>query len=260
MVSHRRHAAAAETHLSALPGPGSNPTRRRTLLGGLGLGLASLGSLLPLVGSLAGCGKRGPDFDNLDITGSRDFDPLFSLPDAQGAVRTMADWRGKVVVLLFGYTQCPDVCPTSLAELARAKERLGADGERLQVVFVTVDPERDTPAILTEYVHAFDPGFIALRPPTDAAVQQLAKQFHVYVEKTPASASPAATSAAVAGSMNKTNPTNGAEGAYGIAHTAVSFVFDPQGRLRLYAKDGEGVDRWVHDVRLLLAPDTAAAA
>lgn len=241
----------------ALPLPRAVP-RRRTVLGGLGL--VGLSGFLPFAGLLGGCGKRGPDFDNLDITGSRDFDPRFSLPDAQGAVRTIADWHGKVVVLLFGYTQCPDVCPTALAELARAKARLGDDGTKLQVVFVSVDPERDTPPILTEYVHAFDPGFIALRPPTDAAVQQLAKQFHVYVEKTPAAAPASGASATVAAAPNGTNATNGDAGAYGIAHTAVSFVFDPQGRLRLYAKDGEGVDRWVHDVRLLLAPDTAAAA
>lgn len=231
----------------------SRQRRRRTLLGGIGA--AGLRGLFPLWGALglalSGCGKHGPDFDSLDITGSNDFDPRFSLPDAGGTLRTIADWHGKVVVLLFGYAQCPDVCPTSLAELARAKTQLGADGDRLQVVFVTVDPVRDTPAILTEYVRAFDPTFIALRPPTDAAVQQLAKQFHVYVEKTPAAAASTAASAGTSASDS---------GAYGIAHTAVSFVFDPQGRLRLYAKDGEGVDRWIHDVRLLLAPDTSATA
>ena len=245
-----RHAVALDDIHSAVSG------HRRALLGGIGA--AGMRGLFPLVGllgaALSGCGKRGPDFDSLDITGSSDFDPRFSLPDAHGTVRTIADWHGKVVVLLFGYAQCPDVCPTSLAELARAKVQLGTDGDRLQVVFVTVDPERDTPAILTEYTQAFDPSFIALRPPTDAAVQQLAKQFHVYVEKTPPANAASTSLVSASATASASN-----SGAYGIAHTAVSFVFDPRGRLRLYAKDGEGVDRWIHDVRLLLAPEAASA-
>jgi len=228
---------------------GLTSVRRPLCIGAAGASRPLCLSPLGLMSAaLGGCGKRGADFANLDITGSRDFDPRFSLADSHGTLRTIADWHGKVVVLLFGYAQCPDVCPTSLAELARAKERLGADGNRLQVVFLTVDPDRDTPAILTEYVRAFDAGFVALRPETDAAVQQLAKQFHIYVAKTPA------TSAAGA-SMSQPGA-----GHYGIAHTAASFVFDPEGRLRLYAKDGEGVDRWVHDARLLLAPERTGAA
>ena len=188
------------------------------------LGATALGSLL------SACGKAPPSFDNLDISGNSGFEPAFSLPDTNGQTRTIADYKGNVVVLFFGYTQCPDVCPTSLAELAQAKKQLGANGSRLQVVLVSVDPERDTPAILAQYVAAFDPSFVALRPADDAAVARLAKQFHIVVKKTPASAG----------------------GPYAIEHTAASFVFDPSGKLRLYAHDGQGVDRWLHDVNILL--------
>lgn len=205
--------------------------QRRTLLGGATalLGAAALGSLL------SACGKAPPSFDNLDISGSSGFEPAFSLPDTNGHTRTIADYKGKVVVLFFGYTQCPDVCPTSLAELAQAKKQLGAQGAQLQVILVSVDPERDTPEILSQYVAAFDPSFVALRPVDDAAVARLAKQFHIVVKKTPASAN----------------------APYAIEHTAASFVFDPSGKLRLYARDGQGVDRWLHDVKILLNESNA---
>ena len=204
--------------------------RRRTVCAGLasGMGVVTLGGLLS--GLLSACGKAPPSFDNLDISGNSGFEPAFSLPDTNGQTRTIADYQGKVVVLFFGYTQCPDVCPTSLAELAQAKKQLGPLGQQLQVVLVSVDPERDTPTILAQYVAAFDPSFVALRPVDDTAVAKLAKQFHIVVKKTPASVG---------------SP-------YAIEHTAASFVFDPSGKLRLYARDGQGVDRWVHDVKLLL--------
>lgn len=189
--------------------------------------MLSVGALGSLLGA---CGKSPPSFDNLDISGNSGFEPAFSLPDSSGQIRTIADYKGKVVVLFFGYTQCPDVCPTSLAELAEAKKQLGADGDGLQVILVSVDPERDTPAILAQYAAAFDPSFVALRPADDAAVARIAKQFHIVVKKTPASAA----------------------GPYAIEHTAASFVFDPSGKLRLYARDGQGVARWLHDVKILL--------
>lgn len=205
--------------------------RRRRVLGWLTAG-AFIG---PLLGA---CGKKPPSFDNLDITDNGNFNTVFSLPDTHGTARTLADFRGKVVVLFFGYTQCPDVCPTSLAELAEARKQLGGDGQRLQVVFVSVDPVRDTPAILDQYMAAFDPSFVALRPATDADVIAVTKQFHIYAAK-------------------NVIPGGGASGAtgqpaYTIDHTAASFVFDPSGKLRLYARDGQGVARWVHDVRILL--------
>lgn len=227
----RRHALAMLTAslLPGLPGVGS-------LLGGVGAMWASA--------LLAGCGKRPPSFDNLDITDNADFNTAFSLPDTHGRLRTIADEKGKVVVLFFGYTQCPDVCPTSMAELADARKRLGADAQRLQVIFVTVDPQRDTPAVLDQYVAAFDPSFIALRPQNDAAVAAIAKAFHLYVAKVPVAASGAAPGSAASVAAGAA--------AYTVDHTAASFVFDPTGKLRLYARDGQGVDRWVHDVKLLL--------
>lgn len=211
--------------------------RRRAL----SLSLAKWCAVALATGALLGaCGKKPPSFDNLDITDSGNFDTQLALPDTHGKTRTLADFRGKVVVLFFGYTQCPDVCPTSLAELAEARKQLGDDGQRLQVVFVSVDPTRDTPAILDQYMAAFDPSFVALRPVDDLAVAAVTRQFHIYAAKSgvPAAGKGASDSAAAL--------------AYTVDHTAASFVFDPSGKLRLYARDGQGVSRWVHDVRLLL--------
>lgn len=192
---------------------------------------------------LGACGKKPPSFDNLDITDSGNFDTHLALPDTHGKTRTLADFRGKVVVLFFGYTQCPDVCPTSLAELAEARKQLGDDGQRLQVLFVSVDPMRDTPAILDQYMAAFDSSFVALRPVDDLAVAAVTRQFHIY----------AAKSGAPAAGKGASGASDGAAAlAYTVDHTAASFVFDPAGKLRLYARDGQGVARWVHDVRLLL--------
>ena len=112
---------------------------------------------------LAACDRPSatPQFKGIDITGA-DYGRKLDLPDADGKQRSLADFKGKVTVVFFGYTQCPDVCPTTMAELAQIKKSLGADGERLQGVFVTVDPERDTPPLLKSYVTAFDPGFVAV--------------------------------------------------------------------------------------------------
>ena len=124
---------------------------------------------LLLIAVLAACGAGGPAFQASDISGSS-FGRDFELKDPQGRTRTLADFRGKAVVLFFGYTQCPDVCPTTLAALAEAMKRLGADADRVQVLFVTVDPERDTPALLAQYVPAFDPRFLGLYGDADATV------------------------------------------------------------------------------------------
>lgn len=204
--------------------------QRRAVLSVLGATALSAG-----LASLGACGKRPPSFDNMDITGNSSFATDFSLPDTHGHLRSLADYKGQVVVLFFGYTQCPDVCPTSLAELAEARKRLGADGKRLQVLFASVDPQRDTPVVLDQYVAAFDPSFIALRPSDDEAVQKITKGFHFYVAKVP-----------------EAGAAKGDTTTYSVDHTAASFVFDPSGKLRLYARDGQGVDRWVHDVKLLL--------
>ncbi len=180
---------------------------------------------------LAGCGKPAPSFTNLDITGNTQFGSNFSLPDSHGTVRTLADYKDKVVVLFFGYTHCPDVCPTTMAELSQALQQLGPDAaKRVQVLFVTVDPQRDTPALLGQYTSAFNPTFVGLRPADDAQLKQVAKDFRVYYAKVPGS-----------------TPDG-----YTMDHTAASYVFDTTGKLRLFARDGQGVTPWVHDLKILL--------
>lgn len=192
---------------------------RRTLL------RAAAASLLVL----AGCGDRGPQFKNVDITGA-DYGKDFALVDHTGKARSLADFRGKVVVVFFGYTHCPDVCPTTLSELKMVKDQLGQDGERLQVLFVTVDPDRDTREVLARYVPAFDPGFIGLRGDA-AATAKVARDFKVFYQKVPGS-----------------RPDS-----YSVDHTAGSYVFDPQGRVRLFARQGNPASL-ASDIRILLHP------
>ncbi len=199
------------------------------------MALAAAGAVGATLG-LEGCGQQPPSFSNLDITGNTQFGNNFTLPDSNGKTRTMADFKGKVVVLFFGYTHCPDVCPTTMAELSQALQQLGPDaGKRVQVIFVSVDPERDTPQILGQYVSAFNPTFIALRPADDAQLKQVTKDFRVYYAKVP----------------GKT-----ADG-YTMDHTAASYVFDTTGKLRLFARDGQGVTPWVHDLKILLGSNDA---
>jgi protein SCO1/2 len=183
--------------------------------------------LAALTLAFAGCDRSGPAFKNMDITGA-DYGKDFTLADHTGKTRKLADFRGKVVVIFFGFTQCPDVCPITLAELKAVKERLGEDGNRLQVLFVTVDPERDTQKVLADYVPAFDPSFLGLYGDM-AATAKVAKDFRVFYQKSP----------------GKTPDS------YTVDHTAGSYVFDPQGRLRLFARHGnaENLDA---DIRTLL--------
>jgi protein SCO1/2 len=178
---------------------------------------------------LAGCDSK-PAFTNLDITGNTQFGSDFSLPDTNGKPRTLGDFKGRAVVLFFGYTHCPDVCPTTMAELSQALQKLGDDAKRVQVLMVTVDPARDTAPLLSEYVSAFNPSFIGLRPADTAQLVKITKDFRVYYAQVPGKTA----------------------GEYTMDHTAASYVFDPQGRLRLFARDGQGVDIWVHDLKLLL--------
>lgn len=177
--------------------------------------------------ALGGCSGSGPSFKNTDITGA-DYGKDFTLTDHTGKTRTLADFRGKVVVMFFGYTRCPDVCPTTLAELKTAKDQLGEDGKRLQVLFVTVDPERDTRDLLAKYVPAFDPSFLGLYGDA-AATARVAKEFKVFYQKVP----------------GKTSDS------YTVDHSSGSYVFDPQGRLRLLARQGNVPDL-VADLRTLL--------
>ena len=189
-------------------------------------GAAVLGAL-----ALAGCDRAGnapAGFKAIDITGA-EYASDFDLPDANGQRRTLADFKGRVVVVFFGFTHCPDVCPTTLIELAEVKKALGPDGERVQGIFITVDPERDTAELLRPYVNNFDPSFVALRG-TPEETAALAKKFKIFYAKVP----------------GKT------EGNYTIDHTAASFVFDAKGKIRLYTRYGSGSEALKSDLRLLL--------
>ncbi len=177
---------------------------------------------------VAACHKGAPAFKASDVTGTQ-FGRDFALVDHNGTPRTLADFRGKAVVVFFGYTQCPDVCPTTMAELAEAMRRLGPDAARVQVLFVTIDPERDTPELLKQYVPAFNPTFLGLTG-DPAAIERTAKEFKIIYRKQPG-ATP---------------------GSYTMDHSAGTFVYDPQGRLRLYVGYGQGADVFAHDIRELL--------
>jgi protein SCO1/2 len=195
--------------------------------------LTRLCAVLAAALALAACdrvpvGADKPAFKAVDITGA-DYARTLSLPDAEGKIRTLADFKGKVTVVFFGYTQCPDVCPTTMAELAEVKRSLGKDGERVQGVFVTIDPERDTPQLLKNYITAFDPSFVALRG-SDAQTKAVAKEFKVYYAK-----------------VEGRTP-----GSYTMDHTAGSFIYDTQGRLRLFTRYGGGAQALASDMRALL--------
>ena len=174
---------------------------------------------------LAGCDGK-PKFQSTDITGAP-YGKVLELTDQHGKPRRLEDWRGKAVVLFFGFTRCPDVCPTTLAEIAGAVKSLGADAERVQVLLVTVDPERDTQQALADYVVAFDPRFVALRGDA-AATQRVAKEFKIYYEKRPQGAT------------------------YTIDHSAQAYVLDAQGRLRLLVRHDRIGKDLAPDLRALL--------
>ena len=193
-----------------------------------------LGACLISAAVLSGCDKLGiampsntTAFKGVDITGAK---YSYALPDQDGKTRTPEDFKGKVVAVFFGYTQCPDVCPTALAELAQVKKALGKDGDRLQAVFITVDPERDTPALLKSYVGNFDPGFVALRGTMDQT-KAAAKDFKVFFAKSP----------------GKTPD------AYTVDHTAGTYLFDTKGQVRLFERYGSGLEPLTADVKALLA-------
>ncbi len=192
-----------------------------------------LAVLVAFMPALAGCSREAPQFQTSDITGSA-FGRDFSLVDHNGKARTLADFRGKAVVIFFGYALCPDVCPTTLSALAEAMRRLGPDAAKVQVLFVTIDPERDTAEILSHYVTAFDPSFLGLAGDAEATART-AKEFKVIYQKQPGST----------------------PGSYTMDHSAGTFIFDPEGRLRLYAGHGKDADVFVHDLRLLLHPARA---
>ncbi len=193
---------------------------KRQWLGGLGfLALLALGA----------CGQGKPAFRGVDITGA-EYAQGWALADQNGQVRTVKDFAGKVVIVFFGYTQCPDVCPTSMQELAEVKRMLGKDGERLQGVFITVDPDRDTSELLKSYMANFDPSFVALRASTPEQLAKVTKDFKIYYKK-----------------VDGKTPTS-----YTMDHSAGSYTFDPQGRVRLYNRYGSGAAALAEDVKILL--------
>jgi protein SCO1/2 len=193
--------------------------------------LKFLASSLSLTGAaflLASCSQNKLSFSAVDVTGA-DYARDFALTDHKGQPRTIKDFAGKVVVLFFGYTQCPDVCPTSMLELVEVKKLLGQDGARLQGLFVTIDPARDTPEVLKAYMENFDPSFLALYTTADK-LPELAKEFKVYYKK-----------------ADGPTPTS-----YSMDHSAGSYVFDPQGKVRLYTRYGAGAAPLAADIKLLL--------
>lgn len=185
--------------------------------------LAAMGS-----GLLGGCSDDKPAFRGVDITGA-DYARDLRLTDHNGQVRSLQDFKGKAVIVFFGYTQCPDVCPTSMAELAEVKKLLGPDGDKLQGIFVTVDPARDTAEVLKAYMGNFDPSFLALIP-TPEQLATVAKDFKVYYKR-----------------VEGKTPTS-----YTMDHSAGSYLYDPQGRLRVYNRYGSGAPALAADVKQLL--------
>ena len=179
-------------------------------------------------GLLTGCKPKAIQFEGVDITGA-EYARDFPLPDAHGQPRSIADFAGKVVVVFFGYTQCPDVCPTTLQELTEAKALLGAQADRLQGVFISLDPARDTPEVLRAYAEAFDPQMVAL---TGSAEQlaAVAKDFKVFFKQVPGKQ----------------------PGSYTLDHSAGLYIYDPQGRLRVYHRYGQGMQALAKDAQALL--------
>lgn len=191
--------------------------------------LITAGAMLLGAASLfSACSPNAPQFTAIDITGA-DYAKGFSLTDHNGQVRTLQDFQGKIVMMFFGYTQCPDVCPTSMLEMAHIKQLLGKDGERVQGLFVSVDPERDKPDMLKEYMAAFDPTFLALVP-TPEQLTLLAKDYKVYYKK-----------------VDGPTPTS-----YTMDHTAGSYVYDTRGKLRLFTRYGTKPELTAADIRQLL--------
>ena len=182
--------------------------------------------------ALVGCQKASPDkpaFKGIDLTGA-EYARQLNLTDQDGRARSLADFKGKVLVVFFGYTQCPDVCPTTMAEVAEVKRSLGADGDKVQGLFVTIDPARDTAQLLKAYMASFDPSFVALRGSEEQTLAA-AKEFKVFYAKVP----------------GKTADS------YTMDHTAASFIFDTERRVRVYARYGAGAQPLADDIKLLLA-------
>jgi len=176
---------------------------------------------------LAACQPAPPSFKGIDITGAP-YGKDFNLPDADGKMRSLSEFKGKVVLVFFGFVQCPDVCPTTLGRAIEVRKLLGADGQKVQVVLITVDPERDTPEVLREYMKAYDPSFIALRGNAEQ-LAATAKEFKVFFQKVPT------------------------QNSYTMDHTAVTYVFDPKGRVRLALRHEQSAADVAADLKALLS-------
>jgi protein SCO1/2 len=189
----------------------------------------------------AGCQEKSPvqavppppAFSNTDVTGLG-YAHDFSLQDFNGKLRTLADFKGKAVVVFFGYTQCPDVCPTTMHDLGEVMQQLGPQADKVQVIFITLDPERDTPKLLSQYVPAFDKRFLGLVGSLQET-EKVAKEYHVYYAKVPGKK----------------------PGSYSMDHSAGLYIYDPEGRIRIYASSTQGVEPLVHDLKILLAQAAA---
>jgi protein SCO1/2 len=177
---------------------------------------------------LVGCSPDKPTFKAIDLTGA-EYAQDFHLKDHNGQMRSLADFKGQVVVVFFGYTQCPDFCPTTLSEMAQIKKNLGPLGDKMQAIFITLDPERDTPELLQAYMGNFDPSFVALVP-TMEILPALAKDFKIYYKK-----------------VEGAKPAN-----YTLDHSAGTYIYDTAGQLRLYARYGMGMPALTADIQQLL--------
>jgi protein SCO1 len=182
-----------------------------------------------LIFLIAACAQEKPVFKNVDITGA-EYARQFELTDHNGKKRTLADFKGKAVAVFFGFTQCPDVCPTALAELAKVRSGLGKDADKLQVIFVTIDPERDTPAVLKSYLANFDPQALGLVGSLEQTAAT-AKEFKVFYAKVPGTTA----------------------GSYTMDHTAGSYVFDAQGKIRLFVRHGTDPQLLIGDLKQILS-------
>ena len=199
--------------------------QRRRLVASLVLGFAACS-----LAFVTGCSPDKPKFNAIDVTGAN-YAKSFALKDHTGQERKLTDFKGKVVVVFFGYTQCPDVCPTTMTELVEVKRLLGANGDKLQAVFITVDPARDTAELLNAYVTNFDPSFVALIPTPEQLVE-VAKEFKIYYKK-----------------VDGKTPTS-----YTMEHSAGSYIFDGQGQVRLFSRYGSGAQALAKDIAVLLKP------
>jgi protein SCO1/2 len=191
--------------------------------------LAASALLVSSAAFLTACSDSKASFASIDITGA-DYAKGFELTDHNGKVRHLSDFAGKVVLMFFGYTQCPDVCPTTMTEMLEIKKALGADGDRLQVLFVTVDPERDTADLLKAYMENFDPSFLALYT-TPQKLVELTKDYKIYYKK-----------------VEGQTPTS-----YSMDHSAGSYLYDPKGQLRLFTRYGSPKEALTKDIQTLLS-------